>query len=275
MWTRNSQPTASFSPGCTVRTNLLRPSIRGRYSIHSRYSTKSRTTAPHPAASGPSQQLTPQPEEVCFVEIPHLAEHSPLHQRRPIEQHAKYLGVTLSSDGSTHTQRQHHQTCQSTKAFPCAPPILEKHRLHTEVEASHIQCGRHSTRHIWAGDGWGVQLSQWEITTDWRPSIPKACGRTLHLKRTYYTQVLEPTGRTCTNQEVRALTSQPPLAHHKAQLKLFGHILLRSHPHSIKRNCCFTKFFQYRGGAVGAGLRPGRRRVRLTEQSIKLLWHWL
>ena len=150
-----------------------------------------------------------------------------------------------------------------------------RHRLHTEVEASHIQCGRHSTRHIWAGDGWGVQLSQWEITTDWRPSIPKACGRTLHLKRTYYTQVLEPTGRTCTNQEVRALTSQPPLAHHKAQLKLFGHILLRSHPHSIKRNCCFTKFFQYRGGAVGAGLRPGRRRVRLTEQSIKLLWHWL
>ena len=97
-----------------------------------------------------------------------------------------------------------------------------------------------------------------------------------HFKSTYYTEVLDPTARTYTNQKVRALTKQPTLSHHihKAQLKLLGHIL-RSHPNSIERNCCFTSSFQYREETVGAGLRPGRRRVHWTEQCTKLLWHWL
>ena len=35
----------------------------------------------------------------------------------------------------------------------------------------------------------------------------------LHLKSTYYTQVLQPTARTYTNQEVRFLNEQPPPSH--------------------------------------------------------------
>ena len=89
----------------------------------------------------------------------------------------------------------------------------------------------------------------------------------LHFKSTYYTEVLNPTARTYTNQEVRALTSQPPLTHHihKAQLKLFGH--------------CFTSRFQYTGDADSAGLRVGkrrgRRRINWTEQCTRITRHWL
>ena len=120
--------------------------------------------------------------------------------------------------------------------------------------------------------GGNRQRSQKETSTDDRLEAfhSQSLRKILHFKSTYYTEVLNPTARRYTNQEVRALTSQPPLTHHihKAQLKLFGHIR-RSHPNNIERNCCFTNSFRYRGGAVGG------RRVHWTEQCNKLLWHWL
>ena len=96
----------SSSLGCTAKTS---PSTTSRtpsrrHSTHSRHSNKGRTAAPHPAKGCGPQQPPPEPEEVRAATLPHLTQHSPLHKRHPltIEQHAKYLGVTLSSDGSSH-----------------------------------------------------------------------------------------------------------------------------------------------------------------------------
>ena len=64
--------------------------------------------------------------------------------------------------------------------------------------------------------GWNRQRSQKETSTDDRLEAfhSQSLRKILHFKSTYYTEVLNPTARTYTNQEVRALTSQPPLTHH-------------------------------------------------------------
>ena len=185
-----------------------------------------------------------------------------------IEQHAKYLGVTLSSDGSSHRDvltrvakaRKHFN---SLHQFWRYTDLTQKWKLRicNAVFIPLVTYGLES-----------AALTKGDFEAFHSQSLRKI----LHFKSTYCAEVLNPTARTYTNQEVRALTSQPPLTHyiHQAQLKLFGHIL-RSHPNNIERNCCFTNSFQYRGGTVGAGLRPGRRRVHWTEQCTKLLWHWL
>ena len=252
---------------------LLRPCLCGRHSAHRKHSSQSRTAAPHPAADCGSQQLPPEPQEVRVTTLPHFTEHSPLSQRRPltIEQHAKYLGVTISSDGSSHKDvltrvakaRKHfnslHQFWRNTDLT-----LKWKLRIYNAVFIPLVTYGLESAA-LTKGD-----LNRLEAFHS------QSLRKILHFKSTYYTEVLNPTARTYTNQEVRTLTSQPPLTHHthKAQLKLFGHIL-RSHPNSIERNCCFTSAFQYRGGMVGAGLRPGRRRGQWTEQCTTILWHWL
>ena len=188
-----------------------------------------------------------------------------------IELHAKYLGVTLSSDGSSHRDvltrlakaRKHfnslHQFWRNTDLT-----LKWKIRIYNAVFIPLVTYGLESAA-LTKGDFDRLEAFH-----------SQSLRKILHFKSTYYTEVLNPTARTYTNQEVRALTSQPPITHHihKAQLKLFGHIL-RSHPNNIERNCCFTRSFQYRGGTVGAGLRPGRRRVHWTEQCTRLLWHWL
>ncbi|CAE7374522.1 jockey\pol [Symbiodinium natans] len=169
-----------------------------------------------------------------------------------IEQHAKYLGITISSDGSSHKDvltrvakaRKHfnslHQFWRNTDLT-----LKWKLRIYNAVFIPLVTYGLESAA-LTKGD-----LNRLEAFHS------QSLRKILHFKSTYYTEVLNPTARTYTNQEVRTLTSQPPLTHHihKAQLKLFGHSL-RSHPNSIERNCCFTSAFQYRGGMVGAGLRP-------------------
>ena len=161
-----------------------------------------------------------------------------------------------------------------TRKLQLTTPVLAQHRPHSKVAATHLQCGLHSARDLRAG----IRSTHKRGLRQTRslPLTESAEDSPLQEHILHYTEVLNPTARTYTNQEVRALTSQPPLTHHihKAQLKLFGHIL-RSHPNNIERNCCFTHSFQYRGGTVGAGLRPGRRRVHWTEQCTRLLWHWL
>ena len=182
-----------------------------------------------------------------------------------IELHAKYLGVTLSSDGSSHRDvltrlpkaRKHfnslHQFWRNTDLT-----LKWKIRIYNAVFIPLVTYGLESAP-LTKGDFDRLEAFH-----------SQSLRKILHFKSTYYT------ARTYTNQEVRALTSQPPITHHihKAQLKLFGHIL-RSHPNNIERNCCFTRSLQYRGGTVGAGLRPGRRRVHWTEQYTRILWHWL
>ena len=68
-----------------------------------------------------------------------------------------------------------------------------------------------------------------------------------------------PHAQTIRNEGVRALADQPPLTHHihRAQWKLFGHVL-RATPSNLERNCVFTKAFVYRGGIVKAGITPGQ-----------------
>ena len=188
-----------------------------------------------------------------------------------IEQHAKYLGVTLSSDGSSHRDvltrlakaRKHfhslHQFWRNTDLT-----LKWKLRIYNAVFIPLVTYGLESAA-LTKGDFDRLEAFH-----------SQSLRKILHFKSTYYTEVLYRTARTYTNQEGRALTSRPPLTHHihKSQLKLFGHIL-RSHPNNIETNCCFTNSFQYRGGTVGAGRRPGRRRVHWTEQCTRLLWHWL
>ena len=113
---------------------------------------KSRAAAAYPAEGCGSQQPTPKPQEVRAATLPHLTQHGPLDKRHPltIEQHTKYLGVTLSSDGSL-TQGRSHTCCKSTQTLQLAAPVLAKHRPHTEVEVTHLQCGIYSARDIRAG----------------------------------------------------------------------------------------------------------------------------
>ena len=249
---------------------LLRTGVRRRHSTHSRHSKKSGAAVTHPAEGCGSQQPPPEPEECVLLRSPtshntvHFTNGTPL----TIEQYAKYLGVTLSSDGSSHRDvltrvvkaRKHfnslHQFWRNADLT-----LKRKLRIYNAVFIPLVTCGLESAA-LTKGDYDRLEAFH-----------SQSLRKILHFKSTCYTEVLNPTARTYTNQEVRALTSQPPLAHHihKAQLKLFGHIL-RSHPNNIERNCCFTSSFQCRGGTVGAGLRPGRRRVHWTEQCTKLLW---
>ena len=77
-----------------------------------------------PAEGCGSQQPLPEPQEVRAATLPHLTQH----RRTPltIEQHARYLGVTLSSDGSSHrdvrTQKPASTStrCTSSGATPAS-----------------------------------------------------------------------------------------------------------------------------------------------------------
>ena len=185
---------------------------------------------------------------------------------------------TSESPSAATVPRSHRdvltRVAKARKHFNSLHQFWRKHGLHTEVEVTHLQCGLHSARNIRAYGLESAALTKGDFDRS-EAFHSQSLRKILHFKSTCYTEVLNPTARTYTNQEVRALTSQPPLTQHihKAQLKLIGHIL-RSHPNNIERNCCFTNSFQYRGGAVGAGLSPSRRRVHWTEQCTELLWHW-
>ena len=87
---------------------------------------------------------------------------------------------------------------------------------------------------------------------------------------------ITPMQRPSAMKEYAPWRTSPPLTHHihRAQLKLFGHVL-RATPSNLGRNCVFMEAFVYRGGSVKSGIRPGRRRVHWVEQCAELAWHWL
>ena len=122
-----------------------------------------------------------------------------------IEQHAKYLGVTLSSDGSSHRD---------------VPTRVAKARKHFN---SLHQFYRNTDLTL----KWKLRI----YNAVFIPLVTYGLESAALTKREYdrlgafhYTEVLNPTARTYTNQEVRALTSQPSLTHHihKAQLSFSG-----------------------------------------------------
>ena len=77
----------------------------------------------------------------------------------------------------------------------------------------------------------------------------KALRKMHRIPATFYTKVLDSSQPTTSNQQLRQQASQPPLTHyiHRAQLKLFGHIL-RAPAKCLERDCCFTSAFHYRRG---------------------------
>ena len=136
------------------------------------------------------------------------------------------------------------------------------------METTYLQCSIHPYAYVRNG-----------VSFPFTARPPQAGGllRKMHrIPATFYTKILEPTQPTTTNQQLREQTSQPPLTHHihRAQLKLFGHIL-RAQDKCLERDFCFTKAFIYRSGTPGDGLRRGRPRIHWAEQCATLAWHWL
>ena len=186
----------------------------------------------------------------------HFHNGSPLK----IEQHAKYLRVTLSNDGSA--QRHHYKTHPGSQTLSLTTPVLTKHRPHTQVEASHIQRRFHSTH-----TASNLQPAPQETTTDSKLSIHKAFAkystskappRLLHSGPAAHSTHLHQPGDTHSHK-----AASPYSPHPQSTAEIFGHIL-RSLPNSTERNCCFTHKFQYRGGPLDR-----------TNQCIKVAWHWL
>ena len=134
-----------------------------------------------------------------------------------IEQHAKYLGVTFSSDGPTHKD---------------IVTRLAKARKHF-----------HALHQFWRNT---------DLTLKWKLRIYNAVFIPLVTYRL----------------ESAALTKGD-------YNRLEAHSSIPSESEQYRTELLFYSVFQYRGGTVGAGLRPGRRRVHWTEQCTKLLGHWL
>ena len=123
-----------------------------------------------------------------------------------IEQHAKYLGVTLSSDGSTNKDittrlvkaRKHfyalHQFWGNTDLT-----LKWKLRIYNAVFIPLVTYGLESAALTTTSDDNRLEAFH-----------SQSLRKILHLKSTYYTQVLQPSARTYTNQEARFLTEQPP-----------------------------------------------------------------
>ena len=84
---------------------------------------------------------------------------------------------------------------------------------------------------------------------------------------TFYTKVLAPEQPTTTNKQSREQSSQLSLTRymHKAELKLFGHVL-RAPETFLERNSCFTKSFLYRGRVVVSGIRRCKLRIHRANR---------
>ena len=180
--------------------------------------------------------------------------------------HAKYLGVHLSRNGTTRKHvterlrkaRKHFNTLHHFWRHTGLPPQW-KLRIYNAAFVPMIVYGMES-----------AALTQLD-------AFHSQSLRKIHRERaTLYTKVLAPEQTTTTNQELREQSSQPPLTHHihKAQLKLFGHVL-NAPENCLERDCCLTKSFLYGGGVVGSGIRRGRPRIHLAEQCAIQAWHLL
>ncbi|CAE7032094.1 pol [Symbiodinium natans] len=130
-----------------------------------------------------------------------------------IEQHAKYLGVTISSDGSSHKDvltrvakaRKHfnslHQFWRNTDLT-----LKWKLRIYNAVFIPLVTYGLESAA-LTKGD-----LNRLEAFHS------QSLRKILHFKSTYYTEVLNPTARTYTNQEAR----QEESSMENSALQFFG-----------------------------------------------------
>jgi len=96
----------------------------------------------------------------------------------------------------------------------------------------------------------------------------------LNHKATYYTEVLDPTAHTVTNQAILEEANIPLITDiiTSQQLKFLGHIL-REPKSELTRNVCFTSAYIYRGR--GGRQRRGKRRFHWVEQACKTAWQLL
>ena len=178
--------------------------------------------------------------------------------------HAKYLGVYLSRNGTTRKDVT-ERLCKARKHFNTLHhfwkhtgfPLQWKLRIYNAVFVPMIEYGMESAAL--------TQPDLHRIEAFHSRSPPK-----MHrVPATFYTKVLAPEQPTTTNKQLREQSSQLPLTHyiHKAQLKLFGHVL-RAPENFLERNCCFTKSFLYRGRVVVSGIRMCRLRIHWAEQRL-------
>ena len=150
--------------------------------------------------------------------------------------HAKYFGVILSSSGTARKDvnerlakaRKHFSTLHHFWRHSGLPAHW-KLRIYNAVFIPMLTYGLES-----------ASLSQHDLHR-LEAFHSKALRKMHRIPATFYTKILEPTQPTTTNQQLREQTSQPPLTHHihRAQLKLFGHIL-RAQDKCLERDCCFS-----------------------------------
>ena len=123
-----------------------------------------------------------------------------------IEQHAKYLGVTLSSDGSTNKDI----TTRLVKAASTFTRFTSSGATQTSHSSGSSEFTTQSSYHL-SHTGWNrAALTTTSDDNRLEAFHSQSLRKILHLKSTYYTQVLQPSARTYTNQEARFLTEQPP-----------------------------------------------------------------
>jgi len=98
----------------------------------------------------------------------------------------------------------------------------------------------------------------------------------LHIKATYYTEVLNPSHPTTTNLEVMSKVQMPTISQtiHSQQLKFLGHIL-RSNQSELTTQVCFTKAWVYRGGLKGDGIRNGIPKTHWLHKASDAAWKYL
>ena len=156
-------------------------------------------------------------------------------------EHAKYLGVVLSRNGSCRKDvterlakaRKHFNTLHLFWRHT-GLPLHWKLRIYNAVFVPMLVYGMESTA-----------LTQADLHR--LESFHSKALRKMHrIPATFYTKVLDSSQPTTSNQQLRQHASQPPLTHyiHRAQLKLFGHIL-RAPAKCLERDCCFTSAFHY------------------------------
>ena len=131
----------------------------------------------------------------------HLTQYHYIHRR-----HASHYRAARQQR-RLHPQRHHNKLCEGPQTLPHASPVLAQLRPHTQVEAQNIQRRFHTTRHLRAGIG----RPDHQRLQQNRSIHSQSLRKILHLKSTYYTEVLQLSARTYTHQEVRFLTEQPPL----------------------------------------------------------------
>ena len=218
--------------GLQPTTPLLRPCLRGRHGPGRTHSRES------PAAHS---NFTLNWDKCLLLKSHASRNHVYNAEGGMVKEtaHAKYLGVILSSNGTARKDvnerlakaRKHFSTLHHFWRHSGLPAHWRL-RIYNAVFIPMLTYGMGS-----------ASLSQHDLHR-LEAFHSKGLGKMHRIPPTFYTKILEPTQPTTTNQQLREQTSQPPLTHHihRAQLKLFGHIL-RAQDKCLERDCCFTKAF--------------------------------